>query len=243
MSEPEQTADDRTRVFRAPDDTPDAAPRTTPPADPADQQATAVHPVAPTARHDTAPEPVRSVAAADGPGYGVDRPAPETWRPPVDPATTAPAWSTKPVAVRRADTFGALCLLLAGVAAALSLVLPWTPQGPTGLDLARDVVDQAGTDWTGLFDRGLWQPGAVLAGGAVLFVLGLLLLVPARAHRTLGVLALVVAGVVVAAVLVPAHARDWQLADFDLGYFFALGVAGLGLLGALKALLTGPKVR
>ena len=242
MSEPGPTDDDRTRVFRTPDPAPDRAPDR-PGADPADQQATAVHPVGPSARQDTAPEPVRSVAADGGPGYGVDRRAPETWRPPVDPATTAPAWSTKPVAVRRPDGFGALCLLLAGVAAALSLALPWTPQGPTGLDLARDVVDQAGTDWTGLFDRGLWQPGAVLAGGALLFLLGLLLLVPARAHRTLGVLALLVAGTVVAAVLVPAYARDWQLAEFDLGFSFALGVAGLGLLGALKALATGPRTR
>ena len=147
------------------------------------------------------------------------------------------------MAVRRGDAFGALCLLLAGVAAALSLLLPWTPDGPTGLDLAGDVVDQARTGWTGLLDRGLWQPGAVLAGGAVLVLLGLLLLVPARAHRTLGVLALLVAGVVVAAVLVPAYDRDWQPDAFDLGFAFALGVAGLGLLGALKALLTGPKIR
>ena len=46
-----------------------------------------------------------------------------------------------------------------------------------------------------------------------------------------------------AAVLVPSYDRDWQLGTFDLGFYFALGVAGLGLLGALKALLTGPKVR
>ena len=235
MSEPERTDADRTQVFGTPGPGPD----------PADQQTTEVHPVAPAPRQDTPPIPFRSVGADGAAGHGVDRPAPAdgTWRPPVDPATTAPAWSTKPVAVRRGDSFGALCLLLAGVAAALSLLLPWTPDGPTGLDLARDVVDQARTDWTGLFDSGLWQPGAVLAGGAVLFLLGLLLLVPARAHRALGVLALLVAGLVVAAVLVPSYDRDWQLGTFDLGFYFALGVAGLGLLGALKALLTGPKVR
>lgn len=241
MSEPQQTDDDRTRVFRTPDATPTAAPA--PGADPVDQQATAVHPLPPAARQDTAPEPVRSAPADHGPGYGVDRPAPETWRPPADPAATAPAWSTKPVAVRRPDAFGALCLLLAGVAAALSLLLPWTPGGPTGLDLARDVVDQAGSDWTGLFDRGLWQPGAVLAGGAFFLLLGLLLLVPARAHRFLGVLALLVAGVVVAAVVVPSYDQQWQLDAFDLGFYFALAVAALGLLGAVKALLTGPKLR
>ncbi|MEI4272378.1 hypothetical protein TEK04_11660 [Klenkia sp. LSe6-5] len=184
-------------------------------ADPVDEQAAA------------APE-------ADRPGAG---------RSPVDPSATAPAWSTKPVAVRRADAVGALCLLLAGVSAALSLVLPWTPDGATGYGLAEDVVRSARTDWTDLVATGLWQPGAVLVGGAVLFVLGLLLLVRARAHRVVGVLALLVAGVVVAAVLVPAVARDWRPQDFDLGFAFAVAVAVLGLLGAVKAVLTGPQLR
>jgi hypothetical protein len=170
----------------------------------------------------------------------------QTWRPPSEPhdaAATTPAWSTKPVAVRRPDPFGALCLLLAGVAAGLSLALPWTPGGATGYGLAEDVVTTAGRDWTDLFGTGLWQPGAVLAGGAVLLLLGLLLLVPARAHRFLGALALLVAGVVVAAVVVPSAAQRWQPGAFDLGFAFALAVAVLGLLGALKALLTGPQLR
>ncbi len=71
----------------------------------------------------------------------------------------------------------------------------------------------------------------------------LLLLVPARAHRFLGLLALVVAGVVVAAVLVPLADRAWQPGRFAVGFWFALGTAGAGLLGACKALLTGPKLR
>ncbi|MCO7222227.1 hypothetical protein [Klenkia sp. PcliD-1-E] len=228
MSQPD---DDRTRAFPAASDparrTPDPAP------DPADQQTTDVHPVAPL-RQGTAPAPVAPQPAPQA--------APQTWRPPADQAT-APAWSTKPVAVRRADSFGALCLLLAGVAAALSLLLPWVPDGATGLELARRVVDQATTDWTGLFSTGLWQPGAVLAGGALLFLLGLLLLVPARAHRFLGLLALLVAGTAVAGVLVPLAGRAWQPGRFDVGFWFALGTAGLGLLGAFKALLTGPKLR
>lgn len=227
MSQPDP---DRTQVAATP-----APPRTP---DPADEQVTAVHPVG-AARQDTE-------VVATSPSAPPAAPAPEpvqTWRPPADPDATAPAWSTKPVAVRRPDPAGALLLLLAGVAAGLSLALPWTPGGATGYGLAVDVVDTAGRDWTDLFATGLWQPGAVLAGGALLFVLGLLLLVPARAHRFLGVLALVVAGVVVAAVVVPAAAQRWQPDGFDLGFAFALAVAGLGLLGALKALLTGPKLR
>lgn len=232
MSQP----DDRTRAFPAAGSDPahpgSAAPGPTRPEhDLADQQTTEVHPVAPL-RQGTAPAPV-----APQPG-----PQPQTWRPPADQAT-APAWSNRPVAVRRADSVGSVLLLLAGVAAAISLLLPWVPDGATGLELARRVVDQATTDWVGLFSTGLWQPGAVLAGGAVLFLLGLLLLVPARAHRFLGLLALVVAGVVVAAVLVPLADRAWQPGRFAVGFWFALGTAGAGLLGACKALLTGPKLR
>ncbi len=225
MSQP----DDRTRAFPAAGS--EAPGPTRAEQDLADQQTTEVHPVAPL-RQGTAPAPV-----APQP-----QPQPQTWRPPADQAT-APAWSTKPVAVRRADPVGSLFLLLAGVAAALSLLLPWVPDGADGLELARRVVDQARTGWTGLFSTGLWQPGAVLAGGAVLFVLGLLLLVPARAHRFLGLLALLVAGAAVAGVLVPLAGRGWQPGRFDVGFWFAMGVAGAGLLGALKALLTGRKLR
>jgi len=233
MSQP----DDRTRAFPAAGSEPARPEPARPePAGPtraerdlADQQTTEVHPVAPL-RQGTAPAPV------------APPPQPQTWRPPADQAT-APAWSTKPVAVRRADPVGSLLLLLAGVAAALSLLLPWVPDGATGLELARRVVDQARTGWTGLFSTGLWQPGAVLAGGAVLFLLGLLLLVPARAHRFLGLLALLVAGAAVAGVLVPLAGRAWQPGRFDVGFWFAMGVAGCGLLGALKALLTGRRLR
>ena len=36
---------------------------------------------------------------------------------------------------------------------------------------------------------------------------------------------------------------NWRLALFDVGFFFAFAVAGLGLLGALKALLSAPRPR
>jgi hypothetical protein len=82
---------------------------------------------------------------------------------------------------------------------------------------------------------------AVLLGGGVLFILGLLLLVPARAHRFLGLLGLLVSLAVAAGVLVPLADNGWRLGDFRVGFFLAIAVAGLGLLGSLKALLTGPK--
>ncbi len=211
-----------------------------PPGDPVDSQATVVHPVPERTRDETLPGSARS--AQGEPGTAGAGPAERTtWHPERDPDRTAPAWSTRPVAVRRADSFAAFLLLLAGIAAGVSLLLEWTPGGRTGLDLAQDGVDQLRTDPSTVLDTGLWQPMAVLAGGGLLFLIGLLLLVPARAHRFLGALALLVTLVVVAAVLVPLADARWQLATFDLGFWFALAVAALGLLGALKAALTRKK--
>ena len=162
---------------------------------------------------------------------------------PTDPAvapsdSTAPEYSTRPVAVRRADTLAGLLLLLAGVAAGVSLLLRWLNDADvTGLDLVRSGFHDIGAT----FGSGLWQPMAIVLGGGVLFVLGLLLLIPARTHHFLGALALVVSLIVAAGVLVPLADAGWHVNAFDLGFWFAMAVPALGLLGALKALLTGRK--
>jgi hypothetical protein len=72
---------------------------------------------------------------------------------------------------------------------------------------------------------------------------GLLVVLPARTHRFLGVLALLVSLVAGAGVLVPLAAVGWDPATVDTGFWFAVAVPVLGLLGALKALLTGPRWR
>ena len=151
---------------------------------------------------------------------------------------TTPQYSTQPVAVRRPDPLAALLLILAGIAAGVSLLLHWLPdKGATGWDLLKAGFD----DFGHIFSTGLWQPMVILLGGGALFVLGLLLLVPARAHRFFGLLALLVSLGVTAGVLVPLADADWRLTRFGLGFWFAIAVAALGLLGSLKALLTGPK--
>src|SRR4051812_10455790 len=97
-----------------------------------------------------------------------------------DGTTTSPRYSTKPVAIRRGDSFAALLLLLAGIAGGVSLLLDWLPRPDTqGLDLLRRGLDTVSGDGVAaVFRTGLWQPMFVLVGSGVLSLIGLLLLVP-----------------------------------------------------------------
>jgi hypothetical protein len=160
-----------------------------------------------------------------------------------EPGTeTAPPYSTRPVSVRRSDSLAALLLVLAGVAAGVSLLLHWVHgSGQDGLTILRSALRTAGDDRGAFFSQGWWEPTVIVLGGGLLFVLGLLMLVPARTHRALGVLALLVALGVTAGVLAPMAQDGWSTRSYDLGWWFTAAVAALGLLGALKALLTGPR--
>jgi hypothetical protein len=151
---------------------------------------------------------------------------------------TTPQYSDRPVAFRGPESLGGLLLILAGIAAGISLLVDWLADGDaTGLDLVRDGLDDLG----GSFSDGLWQPLAVVLGGGVLFVLGILMWLPLRTHRFLGVLALLVSLAATAGVLVPLVGADWDLSFFGPGFWCAIAVAVLGLLGSVKALVTGPR--
>jgi hypothetical protein len=168
-------------------------------------------------------------------GYG----EPAYGRPGAPAGATAPPYSTRPVAARRPDALAAIALLVAGIAAAVSLLVTWLAHSQaTGWTLLREGFRDLG----GLFGTGLWQPLAIIVGGGLLFLLGLVLLVPASTHRTLGLVALLVTGAVGAGVIVPLMDANWHLGVFDLGFFCAIAVAVLGLIGSLKALLTGPRM-
>ncbi|WP_246078782.1 hypothetical protein [Modestobacter excelsi] len=159
-----------------------------------------------------------------------------------DGTATRPDYRDSPVVVRRADTLAGLLLLLAGIAAGVSLLVVWLHGGATGLDLLRQGTDDLDSPQQ-LADDGGWEVPAVVYGGAVLFVLGLLAYVPAKTHRLLGALALLVSLVVAAGVLVPLADLDWDLQRWAVGAWAAAAVAVLGFLGALKALSTSPRRR
>ena len=154
------------------------------------------------------------------------------------PGGTAPAYSSEPVARRGPESLGGLLLILAGIAAAVSLVLEWLADGDdTGWELVRAGFEDLGE----IVDNGLWQPLAVVLGGGVLLLLGIMMWLPARSHRFLGLLGLVVSGVIVWAVVVPLADAGWELDFFGAGFWCAIAVAVLGVLGSLKALLTGKR--
>jgi hypothetical protein len=146
------------------------------------------------------------------------------------------------IVLRRADPIGGIVLALAGGAACVSLWLPWTEgEEAVGLSLfLRGVV--FGSGFEELTRDGLWQPLAVVMAGGLLFFLGLLLLRPARTHRLVGVLALFVAVAAGDAVLDLVADVGWRPDRFDVGMWFAVAVPALGVLGAMKAMLTTPRV-
>ena len=160
-----------------------------------------------------------------------------------DPTATRPDYRDAPVVVRRADDLAGLLLLLAGIAAGVSLLVVWVDGGRTGLELVRAGFDDLRTGPAEVVDRASWHPPAVVLGGAALFVLGLLLFVPAKTHRFLGALALLVTLVVAAGVLVPLSDADWDVDAWAVGAWFTVATGALGFLGALKALMTGPHTR
>jgi hypothetical protein len=160
------------------------------------------------------------------------------------PAEVGPAPELGLVALPRADPLAGIALVLAGVAALVSLLLPWR-QGSreTGATLTRDGLAVAGSGLNDLGRTDFWQPPVIVIGGALLLLLGILLFLPARTHRVVGVLALVVAALVTAGVLVEVGQAGWLADRLGPGLWFAVAVAVLGLLGALKAMLTVPRVR
>jgi hypothetical protein len=148
-----------------------------------------------------------------------------------------------PGVLKRVDRVGATALVLAGVAANVSLLLSWAPgEGPAGLALIQHSVEALRSGAADPADSGLWQPLVVVVSGGLLVVLGLLLLVPARAHRLVGVVALMVTLAAAAAVILLMADTGWTMDEIGPGLWCAVAVPVLGLLGSLKALVSAPLV-
>jgi hypothetical protein len=160
------------------------------------------------------------------------------------PAAAGTGFPVHLVVVPRSEPWGAVALLLAGLAADASLWLPWwrDPQ-VTGVQLVRQGLAVLGSGPGALGHSGLWPPVVVVLGGGVQFLLGLLLFRRARSHRPAGLLALLVALAAATGVVVPLANADWTVRSFGPGMWCAVTVVLLGGLGALKAMLTAPRVR
>jgi hypothetical protein len=147
------------------------------------------------------------------------------------------------VFLKRADRVAGGALVLAGVAANVSLSLSWSAgAGPPGLSLVRRGVEflEAGVGES--IYAAVWQPLVIVLSGGLFVVLGLLLLIPARTHRLVGLLAMIVALAATAAVVLLLAETDWGIDRFGPGMWCAIAVPVLGLVGALKAMLTVPIV-
>lgn len=171
-----------------------------------------------------------------GEGTVVPEPVPE------EPAAVGEA-DVRLVVLPRTDPLAGISLVLAGASAAASLWVPWVQgESGTGSALVLRGLTAAGSGVVALGRSGLWQPLAIVLGGGLLLLLGVLLFLPSRTHRVVGVLSLLVSSAAIAGVLFLVADLRWDSARFDIGMWLAVAVAGLGLLGALKAMLTVPRV-
>jgi hypothetical protein len=147
------------------------------------------------------------------------------------------------VTVRRGDPVAGIALLLSGVAAIGSLWLPWWQDGTaTGWVLARRALAVADVDVRALDGTALWEPLVIAICGGFLFLVGVMLFLPERTHRIAGLLSLLIASVATVAAVSAVADAEWSAARFGLGMWSAIAVAALGVLGALKAMLTVPRV-
>jgi hypothetical protein len=162
---------------------------------------------------------------------------------PVHPPEITLEHQVRVVALPRADPLAGITLVLAGIAAAASLMVPWREDAPeTGSSLVREGLAAVGSRFGDIGHSGVWEPPVIVIGGALLLLLGVLLFLPARTHRVVGVLALFLAAGVCTAVLLRLARFGWVTERFDTGMWLAVAVAALGVLGALKAMLTVPRV-
>lgn len=161
-------------------------------------------------------------------------------------ATTARPDLRAPARPARADAFASLCLVAAGLAGVLPLVVPWieatgaTWDGWSWLVQVRSEVDPSLTSSIGAYGLLL---AALAGGGLFLFGVGALLPVNHRPFGTVGVLlALMIATVTVwwlVRIGVMTGGGSSALMAAGLGWWCLPLAALLGLLGSIKALATG----
>ena len=200
----------------------------------------------------TIPAPSPLVPAPDEPnllGFPLDVPEDDeavvdeavVEEPAEPPAEVLPVDTEALYVLRTADVTAGALLMVGGAAGVLSLFLPWVEHGQQlGITLVRSGLEAADLD--ALVRSGLLLPVVVVAGGVVLFLLGLLAFRPARGHRVVGVAALLTALAVAAGIVVRVADAGWPALRTDPGLLCAVVLVVAGVLGALKAMLTAPEV-
>ena len=154
--------------------------------------------------------------------------------PPTGP--TAPPYSTRRSRSAGPDVSRAACCSSWPVSRAVSLLLRWVHGDDTTGWTWSSRLRRPSATWSAPASGSRWRSCWAVACCSSL---GLLLLVPARSHRFLGVLALLVSLVVVAGVLVPLADATGSSAPSTSASGSPSRSPSLGLLGSLKALLTG----
>jgi hypothetical protein len=145
--------------------------------------------------------------------------------------------------LRRSDPLAGGLLVCAGIAANVSLWLSWVSGEPqTGMSLVRSGFQVLRAGVVEPLRTGRWPGLTVVLSGGVLVLLAFLLFLPAHTHRAIGVVALVVALAATAGVTTLFAELGWSVARFGPGLWAGVAVAGFGLAGALKAMLTLPLV-
>lgn len=145
--------------------------------------------------------------------------------------------------LRRGDLVAGGLLVTAGIAANVSLWLPWVAGQPqTGMSLVRTGFEVLRAGVEEPLRTGRWPGLIVVLSGGILVLLAFLLFLPAHTHRLIGVLALAVALAATAGVTTLFAELGWSIAPFGPGLWAGVAVAAFGLAGALKAMLTLPLV-
>lgn len=166
-----------------------------------------------------------------GPGYG------QPYGPGYGPG--GPGWGPAP----KNDFVSAIILIIGGLLGVLQSFLPWIDSSfegihVNGLDIANAAGQASGGDLSSsastLIQIAVW---AVLIGGGLLVLCGVVLFVPMRNRKITGAIALVISVVMVVGAILWLTNGEANPDSTAVGYYFFLAAGVVGLIGSIVALV------